>query len=328
MTGWSNQIVSTLIVAGSGPGSGLFVYAGTPGPGNPPIFWASSAATDPFGNTLSATAGVSGTGTFRAGNTLITPAGEFVYSGTPGLGDLFASIAGAASSDPFGNNSKAGFGTYGGATANQAGVLTQSELDLYTSTAVQDGVTVRPSVVVANATYAGELNVWSGQADGTDTQMVIKTYSSDCTDPARSAPGTPEVDLTRAGQVSIAAGAGPFVPLESFHAVSPGGGMTGLLTGGASVRVKLLPWNAVWCDIAFTWTGVAGGTFNCGNLPSAAYYPNVTRLFPLTTNGTLSSSPTMVRAFIPTSGGLQVLVPTMSASGTQTVGGSFIYPTN
>jgi hypothetical protein len=35
-----------------GTAGGVFVYSGTPGPGNPPIAWLSSATADPYGNTL------------------------------------------------------------------------------------------------------------------------------------------------------------------------------------------------------------------------------------------------------------------------------------
>jgi hypothetical protein len=62
-----------------GANEGLWVYNGTPGLGNPPIFWASSGASDPYGNPLTATAGVSGTGIFQAGTTLINPDGIFTY---------------------------------------------------------------------------------------------------------------------------------------------------------------------------------------------------------------------------------------------------------
>lgn len=86
-----------------GPGGGVFVYSGTPAHGNPPIAWMSSGTTDPYGNTLPSTTGVAASGTFQAGDTIITTAGIFVYSGTPALGNLIVSIASAAGSDSFGN---------------------------------------------------------------------------------------------------------------------------------------------------------------------------------------------------------------------------------
>jgi hypothetical protein len=95
-----------LVFGPSGTVTGVFVYrAGTtPAPGNPPIFWATSAAADPYGNPIPSTAGVAGTGTFQAGNTIINPGGEFIYSGTPALGNLIASLASAADADRFTNN--------------------------------------------------------------------------------------------------------------------------------------------------------------------------------------------------------------------------------
>jgi hypothetical protein len=55
--GWNSQsFFQRLIVSGTGPGTGLFVYGGTPGLGNPPVFAAVAPGTlvDPFGNLLSA----------------------------------------------------------------------------------------------------------------------------------------------------------------------------------------------------------------------------------------------------------------------------------
>lgn len=65
--GWQSSVFTLLIVEAGQPGTGLFVYNGAPGPGNPPIFWASGAAVDPFGNALPGTAGVEGSGTFIVG---------------------------------------------------------------------------------------------------------------------------------------------------------------------------------------------------------------------------------------------------------------------
>lgn len=94
-------ITNTLIVFGTA--GGIFVYNGTPALGNPPIFWATSASTDPFGNPIPSTVGLTGMGTFEAGNTIINSSGIFVYSSTPALGNLLASFAGAAGTDSFGN---------------------------------------------------------------------------------------------------------------------------------------------------------------------------------------------------------------------------------
>lgn len=50
--GWQQSVFQLLIVEGTGPGSGLFVYSGAPGPANPPVLSAVAPGTtaDPFGN--------------------------------------------------------------------------------------------------------------------------------------------------------------------------------------------------------------------------------------------------------------------------------------
>lgn len=99
-----------------GAGGGVFVYNGTPALGNPPIAWMASGTKDPYGNPLpnSATMGIASSGTFAAGNQLITPAGIFTYPGTPGPGGLAQSVVPGAVpvTDPFGNAALPGFTTY------------------------------------------------------------------------------------------------------------------------------------------------------------------------------------------------------------------------
>lgn len=106
---FNNGTFRGIITAGS-----FFLYHGTPGFGNSPVFWASNANTDPYGNSLPSTAGVSGTGSFSAGNTIINPTGTFSYNGTPALGNLISSTgAVAAGTDQFGNAYLAGTVGYG-----------------------------------------------------------------------------------------------------------------------------------------------------------------------------------------------------------------------
>jgi hypothetical protein len=116
--GVSGQVVRARQVIVSGAGEGVFVYSGTPAAGNPPIFWAGSSP-DPYGNILPSTAGVAGTGTFQAGNTIITPAGIFTYSSTPAAGNLTSSTGtDAGGTDQFGNNYLAGNASYESGFAN------------------------------------------------------------------------------------------------------------------------------------------------------------------------------------------------------------------
>jgi hypothetical protein len=111
-------IANAVIVFGpSGAVVGVFVYAAgtTPGLGNPPIFWATNQTADPYGNAVTPTAGVAGTGQFTAGPTTINSSGIFAgftvinasgifsYSGTPATGNLIFSSAAAAGTDPHSN---------------------------------------------------------------------------------------------------------------------------------------------------------------------------------------------------------------------------------
>jgi hypothetical protein len=103
-SGFNNPKVTKIVVSGTGAGTGVFVYNGTPGLGNPPITWLTNGSLlDPYGNVLPAVIGVSGTGTFSAGDTLITPNGTFTYSGTPALGNLIYSDSSGGGTDSEGN---------------------------------------------------------------------------------------------------------------------------------------------------------------------------------------------------------------------------------
>jgi len=129
--GVSGGVVLARYVIVFGTAGGVFVYNGTPADGNPPIFWATSASTDPYGNSIPSTAGVAGTGTFEAGDTIINASGTFVYSSTPGTGNLVQSLAPANGTDAFGNYYLAGAATYGGGFA---AVLTGGGLSFFTGT--------------------------------------------------------------------------------------------------------------------------------------------------------------------------------------------------
>jgi hypothetical protein len=62
---------------------------------------------------------------FRAGNTVITAAGEFIYDPAPGPGNLVASAAKAPGTEQYGNNYLAGQASYSGgsATSMAAGII-------------------------------------------------------------------------------------------------------------------------------------------------------------------------------------------------------------
>lgn len=161
-----------VIVTGpSGAVVGVFVYAAgtTPGLGNPPVFWATSSSADPFGNAIAATAGISGTGTFQAGTTLITPQGVITYAALPPAANGLVSSSGvpAAFTDSAGNAVLAGNTSYifvSGSTylaaSEQSGALV-----FYVSTTGQAGPW--SATVQANgATTAADHSLYVGKQDG------------------------------------------------------------------------------------------------------------------------------------------------------------------
>ena len=119
--GSSNVVRARLVIVSGAGVSGVFVYSGTPGLGNPPIVSITSASVDPFGNAvtpgLDVTQGViSGTtisaSTFDGTDFIINSAGAFFYTGTPAANNLAVSIATAAGTDAFGNDYPAGLATW------------------------------------------------------------------------------------------------------------------------------------------------------------------------------------------------------------------------
>jgi hypothetical protein len=114
--------------------------------------------------------------------------------------------------------------------------------------------------------------------------------------------------------LNLTAGNGPFIQGETWHTISLAAGLTGTL------RVKKLPWNAVWMDVQVT-VGGAAGTFTCGSLPDATYYPTAAHNFPLA--ATVAGQ---MYVHIPASGAVQII--TSAGTGGNFPGGSFEYPTN
>ena len=98
----------------------IFVYSGVPAVGNLIVSIAAVSGTDTVGNAypqgLNVTTGtISGT-TFKGTDSIINPAGIFLYSGTPATGNLIGSWVSTAGTDAFGNAYSAGL-TVGNAAA-------------------------------------------------------------------------------------------------------------------------------------------------------------------------------------------------------------------
>jgi len=136
------------------------------------------------------------------------------------------------------------------------------------------------------------------------------------------------VNIGPLDQLGVPLGGGPFEINETgWHAVSlPGsGGFSG------TIRVKHLPWNAVWLDVQVRWTGLTATTYTCGSLPSAAYYPTTgtPRMFNIS-YGDTPTADSLGNIVVPASGALSIFT-TSSSSGSGTAawyGCSVIYPTN
>lgn len=183
-TAWTNQVSGLVIVQSSGSGQGLFVYSGTPALGNSPIFWATSATVDPFGNVISSTAGVASSGTFRAGNTLIKSSGLFVYSGTPAAGNLVASVVPGSVSvtDSFGNTALAGINSYiwSGGSVQAISQTTNGALQL--GTPAQFSAGTQGGLILTTNGVAGQISLLSGKVTAGEvfSQLILdsQTFSA------------------------------------------------------------------------------------------------------------------------------------------------------
>jgi hypothetical protein len=319
-----------------GASGGVFVYNGTPALGNPPIFWATSASTDPYGNAVTPTAGVAGMGQFSAGNTIINASGVFTYSGTPALGNLVESITpigDTTGTDTFGNVYFGGFTSYeanGTANATVIAQLNTGGINLG-----PPGNSFSPFPVQGVNSNGAGIQQWSsGGTAGGDTAANIEIESANASGISKAEiflnatstkfgfgaganwdDGTNQLNFTNASS-------GPFISGESFHGVTLGTNLSG------TIRVKLLPWNAVWMDIQVTDSSSTAAVITCGSLPSAAYYPTSQRWFPLGTDGTPTSLGTLhPNVTIPTSGAISIVTITTSTSNPN-YSCSVMYPTN
>jgi uncharacterized protein YaiE (UPF0345 family) len=323
--GVSQVAFNTVIVGGSG--GGLFVYNGTPAFGNPPIFYASAGTKDPYNNPITPTVGLTGIGQFNAGNTIINTNGTFIYSGTPSSSNLIVSECPVATLDPFGTAAVQGVGVYITISLTKY-ILTFGQQNNLPAMSIQQATSVPllPVIHGANAASSAGCSAYinSGQSVGGSVAAVIQAEDSTFAGVANGLialiAGAVQLGSTGAcqwqdntQQFTIPAASGPFISGETFHSIT-----LGSLTSGR-IRVKKLPWNAIWCDIAVA-TPAAGTSFPVGSLPDATYYP--TTILELALGDTNAAA---CRLVVPTSGALTVQIP---AAGVRTLGGEFMWPTN
>jgi hypothetical protein len=159
---------------------GVFVYSGTPALGNPPVAWMANTTTDPYGNSLPSTTGVAGTGTFQAGDTLITASGVYTYSGTPALGLLIASLSPTAGTDPYGDTTLAGITAYPKGSGETFAVSLSQLSGLVPGLSIQN-LTLpahTPAGLFANiSNVAAAVSVNSGQVTASDVQAELGLLS-------------------------------------------------------------------------------------------------------------------------------------------------------
>ena len=208
--GSSNVVRARLVIVSGAGVSGVFVYSGTPGLGNPPIVSITSGSVDPFGNTvipgLDVTQG-SITGTAISGNTIsggtisgttitgttfegtdfiVNSAGAFFYFGTPAANNLAVSIAGAAGTDGFGNPYVSGVTTFNADDTFSVNLFNSSGANAsVVFDCLIDPFQVNPALHGAGTGSSGSsLQITSGQSGaGSNVSSVI---CQDSTEAART----------------------------------------------------------------------------------------------------------------------------------------------
>lgn len=124
-------------------------------------------------------------------------------------------------------------------------------------------------------------------------------------------------------EIDVPASSGPFITGESFHTISNGTNFTG------TMRVKKMPWNAIWIDVQIVYSATAATTTNFGTLPDSSYYPTGNRQLILSCTQVPTAVSQQPRVFIPgTSGNVQVVIPQALGAANAQLSLSVMYPTN
>lgn len=272
---------------------GVYVYSGSPGPGNPPVAWVATGTKDPYGNPLPSTTGVAGTGTFSAGNTYILPNGVIVgYSGTPAANNL------AWSSNPLNAN-------YTDANSN----------------VILPGLTAY-SGSVANGYSAVQL-----QALTANSSPLIAFYQSSTMSSWGSGvgiagnPGSPAANLVLSGQAGglwmLQSGALYIANPTSVGTVESWHSMPGFATnyshGSPVPSYKLNNDNTVsFAGEVNVAANAAGATFV--TLPSSDYFPVSTKKYTVPISAGTPSATANVQVTVNTSGGVILSAPPTGAA--------------
>jgi hypothetical protein len=192
-----------------------------------------------------------------------TSGGLFVYSPTPALGNLAASIAAAGGHDTYGNTYLAGVVSY-----------TDSGGTFFASQQIAGGLNFK-TASGAGGTYG---NIAQISLDSNDNLTITSAISE--------VNYTSLVDTAVAASVNAQSPTASSVGPDAWHSLSLSGTWTGPL------RYVLMPFKAGF--VALNGTLTAGGTFadgtTLGTISNSAYYPTTTQNAPLTTDNTLATA--------------------------------------
>jgi hypothetical protein len=305
--GWRQLIVTagTVIIGGTAPHSGLFVYSGTPAAGNPPIFAvvAPGTTTDPFGNPVNAIMNVGNLSAAHAGwdangieyladstgtTQIVLNPGKRLIEFFPAAGTGSApliTISPSGDTDQFGHTFQAGITTYqAGTTAfaellNQALVLQDSSSQKWTVAADVLGPSLQVATPASNALYITNAGFVNAALPGNSGSLESWHTMSGFSNSWAATGNTPRYRMGSENRVwfdgaidATSATAGAFFTVPAlYQPVAP----TKLWAGGANggVIAGQVPF------VAVTSTGVA--SISGVTLPTAGAHISITGSYPL-----------------------------------------------
>jgi hypothetical protein len=281
--------------------AGLFLYSGTPGPGNLIASIAAVAGTDEFGNAYPAGISTSAGGSsFRGSDFILNTAGLFLYSGTPGPGNLIASIAAVAGTDEFGNAYQNGLTSYNGASA---WVSIIEDLISFNNSVPPGG-----SNGSVFAQTAGIVTMYSGTLAATDTTAAFGVVSAEESGNATEYPAGYAI-TTGPLYAENPSTPGSIVPPEVWHSLPiPSGWTAHGSTAAQSFRYRLMPWHMVCLVIDLTAPSSVSNGATIGTIPSspAGYLPATDGHCPLATSLNPASGSQGPHVDVDTNGAIKV----------------------
>ncbi len=270
--GWNNQLMTLLVIGTGGNYTGLFVYQGTPGPGNLVFSIAATAGTDPYGNT------------YLAGETVgAAPATQLQLISNGGTGMLNFLLNNAAITNGFleGING----GTFGEILLQGPALIAANENDYVSVFMVSNNGSVFPANM--NLEY-------------TDAGGIIHGYLNLGAEGVSISAG-----FINAGNPGTGTSATNPATTETWHALAVSG--TGYTVGSPVPAYKLYPDNTAGIsgevNVA---AGSAGAVF--ATLP-LNYRPLTGKVFPVSINAGTPAVSGAARVVIASTGAMSLASP-------------------